>query len=136
MLKKSITYTDFNGVEYTEDFYFNLTKSEILKLEISTPGGYSAMIQDIINAKDMPTLMSIFDKFILESYGKKSPDGKRFIKSKEMSDEFAQTEAYNVLFMELCSDAKAAADFINGIIPSDMQERVKQEQMKFIKSAE
>lgn len=118
MLKKTITYTDYDGVERTESFYFNLSKAEIVEMEIGAAGGWREKMQRIIDAKDAPTLMREFKKLIMMSYGKKSDDGRRFIKSKELSEEFVQTEAYNQLFMELVTDAKAAADFANGITPS------------------
>lgn len=128
MLKKTITYTDYNGVERTEDFYFNLKKSEIMEMEMSTDGGLSEMIKKILATKDIPSLMSIFKKFILKAYGEKSPDGKRFIKSKELSESFEQTEAYSELFMELATSDKAAAEFINGLVPPDIAAQIKNNQ--------
>ena len=119
MLKKTITYTDYNGTERTEDFYFNLSKAEIMEMELSTEGGLSEMIQKIIAAQDAPAIIKIFKELILKAYGEKSPDGKRFIKSDEISTAFSQTEAYSKLFMELATDADAAAKFVNGIIPVD-----------------
>ena len=119
MLKKTITYTDYNNVERTEDFYFNLTQAEIMEMELSTTGGMTEMIQKIVAAQDTPALVKIFKDFILKAYGEKSPDGKRFVKSDEIASAFAQTEAYSQLFMELATDANAAAKFINGIIPGD-----------------
>jgi hypothetical protein len=89
MLKKTITYTDYNGVERTEDFYFNLNKAEILEMELSTEGGLQQMIEKIIAAQDMPALSKYFKDIILMSYGEKSPDGKRFIKNQEIRDAFA-----------------------------------------------
>lgn len=123
MLKKTITYKDYNGVERTEDKYFNLSKAEIMEMEMSTAGGFAEMVQGIVKAQDAPAIMKIFKDIILKSYGEKSPDGKRFIKSKELSDEFSQTEAYSDLFMELCTNAEASAAFINGIIPADVAEK-------------
>lgn len=117
MLKKTITYTDYNGVERKEDFYFNLSKAEVTEMELSTEGGLAERIQKIVAAQDAPSIIKIFKKLILDAYGEKSPDGKRFVKSKELSDAFAQTEAYSNLFMELAVDAKAASDFVNGIVP-------------------
>ena len=128
MLKKTITYTDYNGVERTEDFYFNLKKSEIMEMEMSTDGGLSEMIKKILATKDIPSLMSIFKEFILKAYGEKSPDGKRFIKSKELSESFEQTEAYSELFMELATSDKAAAEFINGLVPPDVAAQIKNDQ--------
>ena len=117
MLKKTITSVDFNGNERTEDFYFNLTKAEVMEMEMSTVGGLSEMIQKIVSAQDTPSIIKVFKDLILRSYGEKSADGKRFIKTPEMAEAFSQTEAYSVLFMELATDAEAAAAFVNGIIP-------------------
>lgn len=119
MLKKTITYTDCNGNERTEDFYFNLTKAEVLKMEMGVSGGMAEKIKKIIAAQDQPTIIRVFEDIILMAYGEKSDDGKHFIKSKELSTAFMQTEAYSNLFMELATDADAAAKFINGILPAN-----------------
>ena len=118
MLKETIVYTDYNGVERTEDHYFNLSKAEIMEMELSIAGGLSAMIEKIISAQDAPGLIKIFKELILKAYGEKSADGKRFIKSPELSEAFSQTEAYSELFMKLATDAEAASRFVNGIIPA------------------
>ena len=117
MLKKTITYTDYNDVERTEDFYFNLTKAEIMEMELTTVGGLSAMIEKIVAAKDGPTIIKTFKDLVLKAYGEKSADGRRFIKSPEIAEAFSQTEAYSQIFMELATDDEAAAKFVNGIIP-------------------
>jgi len=119
MLKKTITYTDYNGSQRTEDFYFNLSKAESMEMEMSTSGGLSEMIRRIVSAQDMPAIIKIFKDLILKAYGEKSADGKRFVKSEEISKAFAETEAYSELFMELATDADAAAKFVNGIVPKD-----------------
>ena len=119
MLKKTITYTDYNGVERKEDFHFNLSKAEIMEMEMSTSGGLTELINRVVETQDAPTIIKIFKDLILKAYGQKSLDGKRFIKSKELSEEFSQTEAYSILFMELATNADAAAAFVNGIIPAD-----------------
>ena len=124
MLKKTITYTDYSGIERTEDFYFNLSKAEILEMQLSVNGGFAEMLQKIIKAKDFPTLVKTFKELILVSYGEKSEDGRRFVKSKEISDAFAQTEAYSILFMELSNDDKAASEFVNGILPADLVSQI------------
>ena len=117
MLKKTFTYTDYNGVERTEDHYFNLSKAELMEMELSTTGGLAEMINKIVAAQDAPSIVKMFKELVLKAYGQKSDDGRRFIKSKELSDSFAQTEAYSQLFMELATDADAAAAFVNGIVP-------------------
>jgi len=122
MLKKTITYTDYNDVERTEDFYFNLTKAELMEMEMGAVGGLSGMIEKIVSAKDAPAIIKVFKELVLKAYGEKSADGKRFIKSKEISDAFSQTEAYSQLFMELATDADAASKFVNGIAPN-MEEK-------------
>lgn len=119
MLKKTITYIDYNGTERTEDFYFNLSKAEVMEMEMSTSGGLAEMIKRIVDAQDAPAIIKIFKDLVLKAYGVKSPDGKRFIKSDELAVEFSQTEAYSNLFMELATDADAASKFINGIIPAE-----------------
>lgn len=124
MLKKTVTFTDYNGTERTQDCYFNLSKAEIMEMEMSTAGGLAEMIQNIVKAQDAPSIMKIFKDLILESYGEKSPDGLRFIKSEEISTAFSQTEAYSMIFMELATDADAAAKFVNGIIPADIATEV------------
>lgn len=121
MLKKTITYTDYNGDEVTEDFRFNLTKAEVAKLEITTPGGIEKYIQKISSERNGKLIMDIFESIILGAYGEISLDGKRFIKVDEngrrLSDKFFQTEAYSILFMELITDSDKAADFIKGVLP-------------------
>ena len=117
MLKKTIKYTDYEGVERIEDFYFNINKAELAEMELSTKGGMVKRIERIVAAKDNKEIVEIFKEFILKAYGVKSADGKRFIKSQEVLDEFTQSEAYSELFMELATDDKAAAEFINGIVP-------------------
>lgn len=124
MLKKTITYTDYNDVTRTEDFYFNLSKAELMEMEMSTSGGLAEMIQKIVAAQDTPSIIKIFKELILKAYGEKSSDGKRIVKSEEISNAFAQTEAFSDLFMELATDADAASAFVNGIIPADMAKRV------------
>lgn len=131
MLKKTITYEDFNGVERKEDFYFNLSKAEIMEMQFGTVGGLDAMLKKIIDAKDVKSIMDTFKMLILKAYGIKSDDGRRFIKSEEISKEFEQTEAYSILYMELASDDNAAAEFVNGIIPKDVATEVSN-QMKSI----
>lgn len=120
MFKKTITYTDYNDVPRTETFYFNLTKAEVLEMELSTTGGLSAMIQGVIDAKDTPQLIKIFKELVLKSYGEKSPDGRRFIKSPEITEAFAQTEAYSDIFMELATNDEAATAFVQGITPKGL----------------
>ena len=124
MLKKSITYTDYEGVERTEDFYFNLSKAELVEMEFGVDGGLQKKIDKIVQSRDSKEIISLFKDIILRSYGVKSDDGKRFIKSKELADEFSQTEAYSELFMTLASDDKEAADFINGIVPSQLAKEI------------
>lgn len=117
MLKETITYKDYNDNERTEDFYFNLTNAEVTEMEMSTAGGLAEMINRVVAAQDAPSIIKIFKELILKAYGEKSADGKRFVKSEELSTAFAQTEAYSILFMKLATDADAASKFVNGIVP-------------------
>ena len=130
MLKKELKYTDYNGIERTEYHYFNLSKAELMEMELTTAGGFAEMIQKIVAAQDTPTLIKLFKDIILKSYGEKSPDGKRFIKSEELATAFSQTEAYSTLYMELVTDSDAAAAFINSIIPADVAKEAEKRQME------
>ncbi len=124
MLKKAIKYTDYDGVEREEQFMFNLSKAELMEMEMGTNGGLARNIQNLVDAQDATAIIKIFKDIILKAYGEKSADGKRFIKVDKdgtpLSVAFSQTEAFSVLFMELATDADAAAKFINGIVPADM----------------
>lgn len=117
MLKKSITYTDYDGNERTEDFYFNLTRAEVVEMEMGVTGGLTQMLNKIVAEQDSKKIIEMFKKVILTAYGEKSPDGRRFVKSEELSNAFAQTEAYSNLFMELATSEEAATKFINAIVP-------------------
>ena len=118
MLKRTITWKDYNGNDRTEDFYFNLTEAEAFEMELSEKGGLTEMCKRIVAAQDGPTIIKVFKEMILKSYGEKSADGREFIKSEELRNKFAQTEAYSILFMELATNAEKAAEFANGITPN------------------
>ena len=120
MLKKTITYSGIDGREYTEDFLFALTKADLMEMEVSTPGGMQEYIQRISQTQDIHAVLDLFKDLIAKSYGQKSPDGKRFIRSKALTEEFMQTEAYDKLLMEIFSDENAAAAFVSGILPQDI----------------
>lgn len=118
MIKRTMTFTDYNGVERTENFYFNLTQAEIAEMELGTTGGLAEYIQKIVDAQDAPSIVAVFKDLILKAYGEKSADGRRFEKKNgALAAAFAETEAYSMLFMELATDAEKAAEFINGIVP-------------------
>ena len=124
MLKKTHTYTDYNGTERTEDFYFNLSEAEIMEMEMGTTGGLTEMIKKIVATQDVPAIVKVFKDLVLKSYGEKSADGKRFIKSEEIATAFSQTEAYSDIFMELATNADKAAEFVNGIVPAKMSKKL------------
>ena len=133
MLKKVIKYTDFNGVEREEAFYFNLTKADLLEMEMSKNGGLGEFIARVVQTQDQTELMNLFKTFILKAYGEKSDDGKYFMKSPEISAKFAATEAYSVLVMELLANENdAASKFINGLAPTGTQNITADEAKKFL----
>jgi hypothetical protein len=117
MIKKTIKYVDYNGNEREEDFYFNINKAEAVEMQAKVGGELDGFIKRIIAERDAEKLVGYFKDLILMSYGRKSLDGRRFEKSKELSDEFSQTEAFPILFMELAEDSEKAAEFVNGILP-------------------
>jgi hypothetical protein len=124
MLKKTIRYTDYNGKDVQEDFYFNLTKAELVELEAGTKGGLAESLQAIIDSGDNHEIIEHFKRIILASYGVKSEDGRRFIKTQELRDEFSQMEAYSELFIELATVNSAAVEFISGVVPASLSQEV------------
>jgi len=122
VLKKTITYKDFNDEEVSEDFFFHLSKAELVELEMSHQGGLSEALKRIVAAEDGKSIIAEFKNIILGAYGKKSEDGRRFIKNQDLRDEFESSEAYSVLFMELVTQTDKAVEFINGVIPEGMAE--------------
>lgn len=121
MYVKEIEYTDFNGVKRKEKFYFNLTKAEILDMELGKTGGLTEYIQKILEAQDTPAIMSLFKSLLLKSYGVKSDDGRRFVKNDQIRAEFEQTQAFSDLYMLLALDDGEASKFVNAIVPADMK---------------
>lgn len=124
MLKKTITYTDFNDVEHTEDFYFNLTKAELAEMALGTDAGFEDHVNAIVEAKDGQGIIDTFKRVLRMSYGVRSEDGKRFSKAPHLFDEFLETEAFSVLFMELISNEDASSAFIRGVVPADMAAKI------------
>ena len=120
MTKRTIKYTDFNGVEREEDFYFNLSEAELLELQITTTGGFADELKKVIALQDQPAIAKLLKKLILDSYGEKSADGRRFIKTPELSAEFSQMPAFGIMYTDLMYDDVKAAAFINGIIPAEL----------------
>lgn len=130
MLKETRTYEDYNGVERTEDFYFNFSKAELTEMEMSLDGGLEGYLEKIVKAKDNKELVKYFKMIVLKAYGEKSDDGKRFIKSEEMQKAFSETPVYSDIFMELATDEEAGAKFVNGIIPKDLSKELEKEHKK------
>lgn len=124
MITKTIKYTDFNGVEREEKYLFNLTKAELMEMELGTTGGLAETIKNIIETQDIPKIQDLFKKLLLKSYGVKSDDGKKFMKIDKdgtpLSNEFSQSAAFSELYMELATDAEKATEFVKGIVPADI----------------
>ena len=131
MLKKTITYEDYDGNSRTETFHFGLNKAELAKMEMSTTGGLTNMLNRIMEAQDGPAILKVYEEFIDKSYGEKSLDGKRFVKVDDagvpLVKAFKETEAYSQLFLDVMTDADKAAEFMIGVLPNDMQDEVKKE---------
>lgn len=132
------TYSDYNGVERTESFSFNLNEAELTEMELGTAGTFTSMVQSIVDAKDTPSIMAVFKDLLMKSYGRKTPDGRRFEKSPELSKEFSETPAYSMIYMELATDDTKAADFINQLIPKSLAEAAQKQnaQIKALPSVE
>lgn len=128
MLSKTIKYTDFNGTEREETFYFNLTQAELMEMQMSVSGGFSETLQKIVETKDLPQLMTTFKEIIKKSYGEKSPDGRYFLKTDNeghlLFNKFEQSAAYSVLFTELATNDEAASEFVSGVIPAEAATKI------------
>lgn len=127
MLKRTIKYTDFDGNETEEVFYFNLTVSELIEMHFEESGGLDGLVNRIIEAKDYNQLVQLFKKIVLASYGVRSEDGKRFVKTEQLRTEFMQTAAYDALFFQLATDANAGATFVNGVMPPDLMKKAQEQ---------
>lgn len=125
MKKMTIKYTDFNGVEREEDFWFNLTEAEIMDMNLSKKGGLEAVIKQIINTQDVPALAELFKSIINKSYGIKSPDGRNFVKSEKILADFVSTQAYSNMYMMLITNTDKATEFINGVVGEQIAAKAK-----------
>lgn len=134
MIKHTSTYIDYNGTERTEDFYFNLSKNEILQWEWGVEGGLTTILDRIVKAQDGPQIIEYFKELVLKAYGEKSDDGRRFIKSDELSTAFSQTPAFDELYIKLFTDSDYAAEFVKGILPDDFGEDLEEELKKLERS--
>ena len=130
MIKKTVTYKDFDGNERTEDFYFHLTEQELTEWELSVDGGLSGVLHRVIKSSDTRKIMDIFKDLLIKSYGEKTPDGRGFIKNEQVLNNFMCTQAFSDLYMELATDDKKASEFINGILPAGLAQRVEAEDKK------
>lgn len=133
MLKKTITYEDYDGNTRTEDLYFFISKAELMEMELTTPGGFANKLEKVSKAQDGAEIMKIFKEIILKSYGEKSDDGRSFIKKRNgvnLAEAFEQTEAYNQLYTELLMDPDKASAFVNGIMPKDIMNEVNKQNLQ------
>lgn len=124
MFVKTVTYTDFDGNVRTEDFLFNFTKQEIAEMELTTDGGMGKMIERITKAKSQKELIQLFKKLVLDAYGQKSDDGKHFVKNDKIREDFASTQAFSDIYMELVTNADKASEFFNAIVPKEKSDKL------------
>lgn len=126
MYQKAITYENYNGEKKTKNFYFNLSRSEIAKMHLTTDGGLDQLIKKMVESGSSKEIFDYFENFVLSCYGEKSADGEEFIKNDEVREKFKNHPAYDVLFMEFIEGGdKAMSDFINAVLPRDMQDAMK-----------
>lgn len=132
MYIKEIKFTNFNDEEITRKYYFNLSKSDITTWNLEKNGGFLGRLERILNTQDGAEMAVFIEELLSKSYGEKSDDGLRFMKKTDsgasLYDQFKETNAYDVLYMELTTNEKAAADFINGVIPKEMRKQVEEAQ--------
>ncbi len=124
MTSKTVTYKDWNGMDRTETFYFHFSQAELMEMEISQEGGFSERVKKIAAANKLPDMLKIWKNFVLDAYGIKSDDGRRFMKNEEIRQSFVECPAYSIIFMELATNTEAASNFINTVVPADMAAQV------------
>lgn len=124
MNSKTVTYKDWNGKDRTETFYFHFSQAELMEMEISQEGGFSERVKKIAAANNLPDMLKIWKNFVLDAYGVKSEDGRRFMKNDEIRQSFVECPAYSIIFMELATNTEAASNFINTVVPADMAAQV------------
>lgn len=120
MYTKKITYTDWLGNERTEEFNFTITKAALMEMQFEREGGMREYLQRIIDAKNRKELMEMFKDLVLRAYGEISEDGKYFIQDDNTKKRFASSPVYSMLFMKMTDDADFAKEFVNGILPPDL----------------
>lgn len=125
MLKRSITYTNFNDEQVTEEHYFNVTKAELVEMEMSTKEGLQSWLNEILKSEDREKIFAEFKKIIMSAYGERSADGRSFIKTPEIQEAFSHTGAFHQLLFEIATEADKAADFILGTLPKDLAAQTK-----------
>lgn len=130
MTSKTVTYKDWNGMDRTETFYFHFSQAELMEMEISQDGGFSERVKKIAAANNLPDMLKIWKNFVLDAYGIKSEDGRRFMKNEEIRQSFVECPAYSIIFMELATNTEAASNFINQVVPADMAAQVASAQAK------
>ena len=130
MISKTVTYKDWNGMDRTETFYFHFSQAELMEMEVSHDGGFSERVKKIAAANNLPDMLKIWKNFVLDAYGIKSEDGRRFMKNDEIRQSFVECPAYSIIFMELATNTEAASNFINQVVPADMAAQVASAQAK------
>jgi hypothetical protein len=133
MFRHTVKYTDFNDKAREETFEFNLTKEEIMSMELGVDGGFSELLKRMSELQNIPKLLEYFKQFVLKAYGERSGDGRSFIKvrdGKKLAEDFVQTAAFSEMFIDLFSDSKKAAKFMNGLVPQDLRDEVIKAQMQ------
>ena len=123
MYKITRKFEDYNGVEKEQDFWFNLSKADILKMELSEEGGMDKRLDKLVKTKDMKEAIRVFEGLLLMAYGVKTDDG-RFVKNDQVRAEFASSAAYSDIYFELATNPEAAQKFVEGVIPKFEEQQV------------
>lgn len=127
------TYTDYNEVEKTETFWFNLNKAELMQLALGPKGGLEGVIEEITRTTDTGRVLDLIKEILLMSYGRKTPDG-RFAKTDDDGHkyalEFEQTAAFDEIYVDLFNDVDSLIAFVNGVVPAKLRDDVSSETAK------
>lgn len=120
MVRREIKFTDFNGKSQTEVGYFNINKAELGKLQMRHNGTYLDYLKLLSERKKVEEMYNFVYELILDSYGEKDPEGRKFIKTPEMRTDFEQSLAFSEMIVDLVSNPDDLANFVKGIMPPDL----------------
>lgn len=120
MYKKELTFKDYDGKQRTETLLFHLNEVELVDIEVDKgPKGMLGYLENIQKTENTAEAVRFIKDLLRKSYGIKSDDGRQFIKSDAIWDDFSQTAAYPAMFALLVQSEVELEAFITGLPPAE-----------------